>query len=161
MGGSRGSGRSSGAGNSGPRPGVKAEVDALQSALAAEDAASYGYGVVGAHFSGTRFSLATADCVLHERARDALAAMIAALGATPQPAAAAYRLPLTVSTQAQAASLAVDLEFSVVAGYVPLAGASDPALRKLAATRMQDAAVRAARWGGPPQAFPGLAPQHP
>ena len=136
------------------------EFDALQSALAAEDAASYGYGIVGAHFSGTRFSLASTDCVIHERARDALLAMITALGATPQPAAAAYRLPLTVSTPAQAANLAVDLELGVVAGYVPLAGAGTPALRKLAATRMQDAAIRAARWGGSPQPFPGLSPQH-
>src|ERR1700683_1981490 len=137
--------------------GVKAEVDALQSALAAEDAASYGYGIVGAHLTGSAFSLATADCVIHERARDALFGMITALGATPQPAAVAYRLPLTVSTPAQAARLAVDLELSVVAGYVELAGASDRTLRTLAATRMQDAAARAARWGGPPQAFPGLA----
>jgi hypothetical protein len=143
------------------RPAPKAEVDALQSALAAEDAAAYGYGVVGAHLGGARFTLASSDCVIHEKARDALFALITALGATPQPAAAAYRLPLTVSTPSQAASLAVDLELSVVAGYVSLAGATEPTLRTLAATRMQDAAVRAARWGGSPQPFPGLAPPHP
>jgi Domain of unknown function (DUF4439) len=133
------------------------DAAALESALAAEDAASYGYGIVGAHLSGTAFSLATADCVIHEKARDALFAMITALGATPQPAAVAYRLPITVNTTAEAASLAVDLELSVVAGYVPLAGAKEQALRKLAATQMQDAAVRAARWGATPQPFPGLA----
>ncbi|HUC58472.1 MAG TPA: ferritin-like domain-containing protein [Streptosporangiaceae bacterium] len=137
---------------------AKAEVAALQSALQAEEAASYGYGVVGAHLSGAAFSQATSDCVIHERARDSLSAMITALGATPEPAAVAYRLPLTVSTPAQAATLAVDLELSVVAGYVPLAGAAEPSLRQLAATRMQAAAVRAARWGAPPRSFPGLSP---
>jgi hypothetical protein len=139
------------------KAGAKAEVTALQDALAAEDAASYGYGIVGAHVTGTTFSLATADCVLHERARDTLTQLISALGATPQPAAVAYQLPATVNTPVQAASLAVDLELSVVAGYVSLAGVDNRALRTLAATRMQDAAQRAARWGGSPQAFPGLA----
>ena len=138
-------------------PRQAADIAALQSALAAEDAASYGYGVVGAHLSGAAFTLASADCVIHERARDALFSMITALGATPQPAAVAYRLPLAVSTAAEAATLAVDLELDVVSGYVALAGAGAPALRRLAATRMQDAATRAARWGGSPQAFPGLA----
>jgi hypothetical protein len=136
---------------------AKAEVAALQSALAAEDAASYGYGVVGAHLSGSGFAQATADCAIHERARDAIFGLITALGATPQPAAVAYRLPLTVSTPAQASQLAADLELGVVAGYVPLAGAASPALRTLAATRMQEAAARAARWGAASRPFPGLA----
>ncbi len=137
----------------------EAEVAALQSALVAEDAASYGYGVVGAHLTGTGFIAANADCVLHERARDALAGLLSTLGATPQPAAVAYRLPLAVSSAADAAKLAVELELQVVAGYLALVGAGDRALRKLAATRMQDAAARAARWGGQPTAFPGLASQ--
>jgi hypothetical protein len=140
--------------------GGRGEVAALQAALAAEEAASYGYGVVGAHLSGPSFSLATSDCVIHERARDSLIAMLSALGATPQPAAVAYRLPLAVSTTAQAAALAVDLELSVVAGYLDLVAVGDRSLRGLAASRMQAAASRAARWGGPPEAFPGLAPGH-
>jgi hypothetical protein len=139
--------------------GERDEVAALQAALAAEEAASYGYGVVGAHSTGTAFSLATSDCVIHERARDSLIAMLSSLGATPQPAAVAYRLPTVVSTSAQAAALAVDLELSVVAGYLDLVAIGDRSLRRLAASRMQDAAIRAARWGGQPEAFPGLAPE--
>jgi|HubBroStandDraft_1064217.scaffolds.fasta_scaffold06420_4 hypothetical protein len=142
------------------KAGQRAKVAAMQSALAAEEAASYGYGVVGAHLTGAAFSLATADCVIHERARDTLAEMISALGATPEPAAVAYQLPIAVSTARQAASLAVDLELSVVSGYLALVAIDVPALRALAATRMQEAAVRAARWGGQPQPFPGLAPPH-
>ncbi len=134
--------------------GTSAKVSALQAALAAEQAASYGYGIVGAHLTGPDFEVAAADCVQHERARDSLAELIVALRATPQPAAVAYRLPVSVSTAATAARLASELEFGVVAGYLGLAAVPDPALRRLAATRMQSATVRAARWGGPPPGLP-------
>ncbi len=82
-------------------------IAAMQAALAAEQAASYGYGVVGSHLTGSRFTAAAADCVAHERARDALTAMIAARGGRPRPAAAAYRLPVTVTTNKQAMALAI------------------------------------------------------
>lgn len=135
----------------------RAPVAALQTALAAEQAASYGYGVVGAHVTGAAFNVASADCVVHERARDALAKLISSLGATPRAAAAAYQLPISVSSAADAARLAVDLELGVVASYVELAGIPDPRLRTLAATSMQGACVRAARWGAKSKPFPGLA----
>lgn len=133
-------------------------VAALQTALAAEQAASYGYGIVGAHLTGTAFNLASADSVVHERARDVLTRLITSLGATPRPAAAAYQLPIGVSSAADAAKLAVDLELEVLASYVSLAGVPDPRLRTLAAANMQSACVRAARWGARSQPFPGLAP---
>lgn len=133
-------------------------VAALQTALAAEQAASYGYGIVGAHLAGAAFDVASADCVVHERARDVLTKLITWLGATPRPAAAAYQLPIGVSSAADAAKLAVDLELEVVASYVDLAGVPDPRLRTLAATSMQGACVRAARWGAKSRPFPGLAP---
>jgi Domain of unknown function (DUF4439) len=136
---------------------MNATVAALQAALAAEQAASYGYGVVGSHLTGSAFTTASADCVLHERSRDNLIKMITALGATPQPAAVAYRLPVSVRTADDAAKLAVDLELSVVSGYLKLVAVTNPALRRLAAKSMQSATVRAARWGAPSHAFPGLA----
>ena len=132
-------------------------IAALQDALAAEQAASYGYGIVGAHLTGAAFKLASADCVVHERARDALTRLITSFGATPQAAAAAYQLPTAVSNAADAARLAVDLELAVVASYVSLAAVPEPRLRTLAATSMQSACVRAARWGANSQPFPGLA----
>jgi hypothetical protein len=146
------------AGGSGGSPSLASTVAALQTALAAEHAASYGYGVVGAHLTGAAFKVASADCVVHERARDALTRLITSLGGTPRPAAAAYKLPIGVRSAADAAKLAVDLELEVLASYVDLAGASDPQLRTLAAKSMQNASVRAARWGARPQPFPGLAP---
>ncbi len=136
--------------------GASQRVAALQSALAAEEAASYGYGVVGAHLTGAAFNAASANCVIHERARDALVKLITALGATPEPAAAAYRLPIAVRNAADAARLAADLELAVLTAYVELVGVADPGLRTLAATSMQDACIRAARWGGQSEAFPGL-----
>jgi hypothetical protein len=136
--------------------GTSQDIDALQAALAAEQAASYGYGIVGAHLTGTRFSAAAADCVAHQRARDSLAGLISARGGRPRPAAAAYKLPIKVSTAAQARSLAITLERQVTAAYLGLVAVTNPALRRFAADNMRAAAVRSARWGGRPQAFPGL-----
>lgn len=132
------------------------KIAAMQAALAAEQAASYAYGVVGAHLTGSKFKVAAADCLMHERARDSLTTMISALGAQPHPAAVAYRLPIPVTTAAQAIALATILEHQVAAAYLGLVAVPDPALRTFAATRMQDAAVRAVRWSGNSQAFPGL-----
>jgi hypothetical protein len=129
---------------------------ALQAALAAEQAASYGYGVAGAHLTGPRFAAASADCVAHERARDRLASMITARGGQPRPAAAAYRLPVAVRTATTARRLAVILERQVAAAYVGLVAIPDPGLRLFAAGSMRDCAVRGARWSGRTQAFPGL-----
>ncbi len=142
----------------GSRPNTP-KIAALQATLATEQAASYGYGIVGAHLTGAAFALATADCVIHERARDDLMARITALDATPAPAAAAYRLPVNVASAADAAKLAVDLEVAVLTAYLTLVAVADPSLRVLAATSMQKASVRAARWGAQSRAFPGLAVQ--
>ncbi len=132
------------------------DVAALQAALAAEQAASYGYGVVGSHLTGQAFTTAAADCLAHERARDGLTAMIAGRGGEPGPAAVAYRLPRAVSTRADAVALAVTIEREVTAAYLSLVAAADPAMRAFGARQMQDAAVRATRWSGQSQAFPGL-----
>ncbi len=137
---------------------ARGRLGALQAALGAEEATIYGYGVAGAHLTGASYSLAYADSVLHERARDVLVRLIEALGAQPQASAVAYRLPVAVNSAASARALAARLELDLAAAYLGLAGVDDPALRKLAAVRMQGAAVRAARWGGGTEAFPGIQP---
>ena len=133
-------------------------IAAMQAALAAEQAASYGYGIVGSHLArfAPKFAAATADCVAHEQARDSLASMITALGGTPNPAAAAYRLPVRVSTPTQAVGLAIVLERQVESAYLGMVAAPEPAVRAFGATQMQAAAVRCARWSGRSQTFPGL-----
>jgi hypothetical protein len=131
-------------------------VGALQQALAAEDAAVYGYGVAGAHLSGSSQATAQQYWTVHRQARDALAAMISALRAAPVSALAYYDLPFPVTNAASAQMLAAHLEDGVTAAYLGLVAVSNDRLRKFAALAMQNSAVRAARWRGSTQAFPGL-----
>jgi len=135
---------------------AKATIAALQAALAAEQAASYGYGIIGAHLKGKQFAAAAADCVAHERARDRLTGMIAGRGRQPRPAAAAYRLPMQEHSATDAVTLAVRLERQVASAYLGLVAVPEPGLRRFAAASMRDCAVRSARWSGQAQAFPGL-----
>ncbi len=132
-------------------------VAALQAVLAAENAACYGYGVVGSHLAGTGLATtADSDWVAHQRARDSLTAMITAAGADPVPASVAYQLPAAVSTAAEARALAVALEDGVAQAYIGLVGLTDLTLRALGARGLQSAALRAAAWRRGTVAFPGL-----
>jgi hypothetical protein len=136
--------------------GKAAEIAALQTALAAEDAAVYGYGVVGAHLSGQRWSAATDDWVIHQRSRDQLSSMISAYGAAPVPSAVGYQLPSPVRSAADAQGLAATLEDGVAQAYLGLVALPDPALRQLGARQVRAAALRAEAWRGSTVAFPGL-----
>jgi uncharacterized protein DUF4439 len=133
-----------------------AAVAALQAALAAENSAVYGYGVAGAHLAEARRAAAVRDWVAHQSARDALTAMLAARGAQPVAAAAAYELPFDVHTAAAAVALATVLEDRLTAAYLGLVGLSDAALRAFGARSVRAAALRAAAWRGSTLAFPGL-----
>ncbi len=133
-------------------------VPALQAALAAEDAAIFGYGVAGAHLSGSRLAAAEQYWTAHNEARDALTAMISRLGAAPVAAQAFYQLPFPVSDATSAMALAAYLEDGVTRAYLGIVAVSDPRLRAFGALAMQGPAERAAYWrGGRTQAFPGLA----
>jgi hypothetical protein len=138
------------------RPARSAEVAALQAALAAEQAAAYGYGVAGAHMPTAARATATADWTAHQAAADKLTDMLRARGATPDSAAVGYRLPHHVSTAAQATQLAAALEDQVTAAYLGLVALPAQALRLLGARQARTAALRAAAWRGTTQAFPGL-----
>jgi hypothetical protein len=143
---------------SGSGPGSVSAVQALQAALAAEDAAIFGYGVTGAHLSGNRKSAAEQDWTGHNEARDTLTAMISALGATPGAGQAFYRLPFQVNDAASAAKLAAYLEEGVTRAYLGMVAVSDERLRTFGALAMQSSAERAAFWRGTTEAFPGLSP---
>jgi hypothetical protein len=136
-------------------------VPALQGALAAENAAIFGYGVAGAHLTGSSRAAAEHAWTGHNRARDTLAAMISARGATPAPAQAFYQLPFRVRNASSAARLAAYLEDGVTRAYLGLVAVSDPRLRRFGALATQGAAQRAASWRGSTQAFPGLTPLAP
>jgi hypothetical protein len=131
-------------------------TQALQAALAAEDAAIFGYGVAGAHLSGSRKSAAEQAWTGHIAAHDTLTGMISALGATPVAAQAFYQLPFAVHDTATAAALAARLEDGVTRAYLGLVAVSDQRLRTFGAQAMQGSAKRAAFWRGNTEAFPGL-----
>ena len=134
-----------------------ATVRALQSALAAEHAAVYGYGVVGAHLSGSQQATATADWVAHQVARDRLEAMLRTVGGSqPTAAAVAYQLPIPVRNAREAVALAVVLEDRIATAYLGLVALSNAAIREYGAQQVQASALRAAAWRGSTVAFPGL-----
>ena len=131
-------------------------VQAMQAALAAENAAIFGYAVAGAHLSGTRKTAAEQDWTGHNKARDTLTTMISALGATPAAAQAYYRLPFAVHNATTATALAAYLEDGVTRAYLGLVAVSGQKWRTFGALAMQTSAQRAAFWRGTTQAFPGL-----
>jgi Domain of unknown function (DUF4439) len=133
-----------------------AAVAALQSALAAEQAAVYGYGVAGAYLTGGGQAAATADWLAHQEARDALEAMLRSRGAQPAPAAVAYQLPIQVRTSSDAVALATTIEDRMAAVYLGLVAVTAPDVRQFGARQVQASALRAAAWRGSTVAFPGL-----
>ena len=135
-----------------------AAIAALQGALTAEQAACYGYGVVGAQLTAGSAAQGTAgtDWVAHMRARDQLTQLISARGATPVAAAVAYELPFPVASAAEAAQLAATLEDRVTQAYLTLVALPEAGLRSLGAEQVRAAALRAQSWRGSTEAFPGL-----
>lgn len=132
-------------------------VDAAQVALAAEYAIVYGYGVVGAHLSGSTQERAAAALQVHEQRRDQLAALITAARVNPVAAQPAYQTPFPVTGGGSAARLAVVLEDGGAGAAWDLLAAS-PAQspwRSLAIRWLTDAAVRIGQWGGAVPPLPG------
>src|SRR5271169_6676418 len=136
--------------------GVEGTVPALQAALAAENAAIFGYAVAGAHLTGSSLAAAEQDWTGHKDARDTLAAMIRRLGAAPTATRAFYQLPFRVHDATSAMALAAYLEDGVTRAYLGVVAVSDQRLRRFGALAMQGTAQRAAFWRGSTQAFPGL-----
>jgi hypothetical protein len=135
----------------------KAELTALQAALAAEHAAVYGYGVVGGRIREGRRTEARQGYDAHRARRDALVREVRDLGGEPVAAAAGYALPFPVTDSETAVRLAAELEERVARVYSDVVRASGGAARVAAAQALREAAVRAVRWRGGSVAFPGLA----
>src|SRR2546423_15163143 len=95
-------------------------VAALQAALAAENAAIFGYGVAGAHLTGSSQAAAQRDWTVHNQARDELAAMISARGAAPAPAQAYYQPPFRGHDAARPIRLAAHLACGRARAYLGL-----------------------------------------
>ncbi|WP_433139420.1 ferritin-like domain-containing protein [Actinomadura nitritigenes] len=144
-----------------PADPAKSSTQAIQTALAAEHAAVYGYGVLGGRLRGALQQAAKTYWDAHRAQRDKL---VSILSAQPVAAAAGYRLPIKVTNARSAARLAAALEDDLVPAYVGLAGASAADLRVFAADSAERSAARSAKWrasagdGTPSAAFPGLPP---
>jgi len=99
-------------------------VEALQSALAVEHQAVYGYGVVGGRTARLVRQRAGQSLDAHRLRRDALARELQARQETPTPAPVGYPLPFPVDTLTAAARLAVDIENATAGATWDLVAAS-------------------------------------
>jgi len=120
--------------------------DGLAAALAAEHAAIFGYGVVGAHLDNAGKAVARQAEAVHRARRDALIVRLASQGATPPPSRPAYALPFAVKDKASAQRLAVALEDRVAQAWALAIANTAGAERKLALDALMDCAVRATHW---------------
>lgn len=134
-------------------------VEALQTALAAEHAAVYVYGVLGGRTSQSAspqlFTAVTAAYAVHRARRDHLVSEIAAAGADPVAAEPAYDVPRGLDRPAGVSRAALDTERSCATTYAWLVASTTGADRRWAIGALNDAAVRELGFGGAPETFPG------
>jgi len=132
---------------------------ALQDALAAEHAAVYVFGVLGAQTSeveqSTLFDNLLTAYEQHRSARDELVARIQELGGRPVAAAPAYELPNAVSTPTQVVRAALVTEHRVTQTYGTLVAQTVGDDRSWAVDALGASAVRQLRFRGRPESFPG------
>jgi hypothetical protein len=139
------------------------ENAALREALAAEHAAVWGYGVVGAALDANAQGQAAVSETAHRDVRDRVITLLAGRHIDPVRAEGAYALPFPVLSATDAAALAVTLEDGVAAAWVRvLDQAVERTTRELAMGALSATEVRAVGWrvaaGQSPvtSAFPGL-----
>src|SRR5215207_8056487 len=106
-------------------PSTATEAEALNAALAAEHAAVWGYGVVGAALPADKQDLAATAENAHRDARDCLVTLLAERKTDPVGEEGAYELPFPVLSDADAAA---------------------PATRELAVGALGATEVRAVAW---------------
>jgi len=133
--------------------------NALQRALAAEHAALYVYGTLGARTSASAtpslFADVSAAYAAHRSRRDQLHARLRERGADPVAAEPAYEIPEPLTTPAQVTAAALDLERACTATYAWLCGQTSGADRRWAVAALTDTAVRELTFRGSPEIFPG------
>jgi hypothetical protein len=131
----------------------------LQTALAAEHAAVYVYGLLGSRTSATAepelYLALRAAYEAHRDRRDSLIGAIAALSVTPVPAAPAYTPPAGLDTTDGRYSAALALERACASTYAALVGATAGPRRVEAIALLNDAAARELSFRGTPEIFPG------
>ena len=131
-------------------------TEALRACLAAEHVAVWAYGIVGAHLELEARLDARATWDSHRARRDRIAQLLRDREAPVPASEPGYALPYAVTDTTTARRLAADVESGVAAAYADLVLAAGGELRRFAALSLQEAAVRAARWSGSTEAFPGI-----
>src|SRR3954451_22530840 len=125
----------------------KSENKALSDALAAQHAAVWGYGVVGAALGGDAQASAATSEAAHRDVRDQVVTLLDSRDAEVVDAKGAYALPFPVLSEVDAAALAAALEDGVAAAWVPvLDQAAERSTRELAVSVLSAAEVRAVGW---------------
>lgn len=136
-------------------------VDALQTALAAQHAALYVYGALGARTSQSATPVLFADVseayAVHRAWRDLLTSRLVDEGVEPTPAAPTYELPATPPTPAGVSRAAVEVEQRCATTYAYVVANTSGPDRTWAIGALTRSAVRRVRFGAPPQALPGAA----
>ena len=139
------------------------ENAALSDALAAEHAAIWGYGVVGAALKEAARPQAEDAESAHRGVRDQVSALLASRKAEVVDAKGAYALPFPVLSDVDAAALAVVLEDGVAKAWVRVLDQSaERSTRQLGVDVLSATEVRAVGWraaaGKTPLTtpFPGL-----
>lgn len=134
-------------------------LDALQTALAAEHAALYVYGALGAQTSRSAapglFGSVSSAYAEHRGRRDLLTREIGALGADPVASAATYELPAGLGTVAGVTRAALDLERSCATTYAWVVANTVGPRRRWAVEVLTHTAVRELAFRGTPEMLPG------
>ena len=135
-------------------------AEALQKTLAAEHAAVFLYGVLGARTSGSRqpslFANLTGAFEQHRDQRDALTVLISAKGVEPVAALVDYRIPGPLGTPAQVTATARTIEDRATETYGELVANTSGPDRRWAIGALDASALRALTFGARPTDFPGL-----
>lgn len=135
-------------------------MSALLDALKAEQAALYGYGVLGSRATGLQAKRLQASYDAHQARRDQLLVLAHVRGVTPPPGAV-FATPAGLGTPAGVQAAAAAIETSCLGVYAALVGAATGELRRLAAQALTDCAVAAAGYRAATTPLPGLEPPGP
>jgi hypothetical protein len=136
-------------------------MESLQAALAAEHAAVWIYGALGAQSSRSAqprlSSSLTRGYLTHRGRRDELIRAVRDAGAEPVAAAAGYEFPRESPATAGLAGTAAGIERWTAAIYADVVANTSGAQRAWAIAALTDAAVCELDYRGSPEIFPGLA----
>ena len=136
-------------------------LEALQATLAAEHAAVYLTGVLGAQASQSRqptlYDALTDAYRVHRKNRDHLSVAVVAAGGAPVAAEVGYGLPVAMSTASELNDAALQLERRIAETYGQLVENTAGAERRWALVALNESAARQMEFRGTPEMFPGSA----